>query len=62
MIGDESREQLVVGKTKAQLQKTFGHLPSPAEVSSYLNACYQHSAWKNRDAFFIRKSLFVGYL
>jgi hypothetical protein len=56
MIGDASREQLVVGKTKAQLQEKFGYLANPAEASPYLKACYQDSSWKNRDALFIRKS------
>ena len=56
MIGDTSREKLVVGKTKSQLQERFDYLSTPADVSPYLRGCYQNSSWKNRDALFIRKS------
>jgi hypothetical protein len=56
MIGDASRERLVVGKTRAQLQKKFGYLTNLTGASSYLKACYQHSAWENRDVLFIRNS------
>jgi hypothetical protein len=54
MIGDGSRERLVVGKTKVQLRDKFGYLLTPADVSQYLRGCYQTSAWKDRDALFIR--------
>ena len=56
MIGDGSRERLVVGKTKVQLREKFGYLLSPAEVSPYLRGCYQTSPWKDRAALFIRNS------
>jgi hypothetical protein len=56
MIGDASREKLVVGKTRAQLQERFGYLSKPADVSPYLRGYYQNSSWKNRDVLFIRKS------
>src|SRR6266481_3869356 len=36
MIGDGSREKLVVGKTKVQLREKFGYLSKPADVSPYL--------------------------
>jgi hypothetical protein len=55
MIGDASRERLVVGKTRAQLRERFGYLSTLADVSPYLRNCYQGSAWKDRDALFIRK-------
>ena len=56
MIGDRSREKLVIGKTKVQLREKFGYLSTAADVSPYLRACYQDSAWKDRDALFIRMS------
>lgn len=56
MIGDASREKLVLGKTKTQLRETFRYLSTPADVSPYLRGCYQDSVWKDRDALFIRKS------
>lgn len=56
MVGDASRDKLVVGKTKSQLQERFGYLSTPAEVSPYLRRCYQDSSWKNQNALFIRNS------
>jgi hypothetical protein len=56
MIGDGSREKLVIGKSKVQLREKFGYLSTPADVSQYLRRCYQTSAWKDRDALFIRNS------
>jgi hypothetical protein len=56
MMGDGSREKLVIGKTKVQLREKFGYLSTPADVSQYLRVCYQMSAWKNSDALFIRNS------
>ena len=56
MIDDASREKLVVGKTRTQLRERFGYLSTPADVSPYLRGSYQDSAWKDRDALFIRKS------
>jgi hypothetical protein len=56
MIGDASRENLVVGQTRAQLRERFGYLSTLVDVSPNLRACYQDSAWKDRDALFIRKS------
>jgi hypothetical protein len=59
MIGDGSREKLVIGKTKVQLPEKFGYLSTPADVAQYLRGCYQTSVWKQRDALFIRKSSWV---
>src|ERR1700685_2283719 len=56
MIGDGNREKLVIGKSKVQLREKFGYLSTPADVSQYLRGCYQTSAWKDRDALFIRNS------
>ena len=56
MIGDQGRKELVVGKTKSQLQERFGYLLTPADASPYLRDCYRDSSWKNRDVLFIRKS------
>jgi hypothetical protein len=59
MIGDASRDTLVIGKTKAQLRERFGYLQTAAEASQYLRGCYQDSAWKNRDVLFIRNSPYM---
>jgi hypothetical protein len=56
MIGDASREKLVLGKTKAKLREKFGYLSTLSEVSPYLKGCYQNSGWKGTDVLFIRKS------
>ena len=56
MIGDGNREKLVIGKTKVQLRERFGYLLTPENTSQYLRGCYQTSAWKDRDALFIRNS------
>jgi hypothetical protein len=56
MVGDPSRDKLVVGKTKTQLRDRFGLLLSPAEASPYLRGCYQNSSWKDRDVLFIGQS------
>jgi hypothetical protein len=56
MIGDGSSDELVVGKTRAQLRERFGYLSTPADVSQYLRNCDQNSSWKGREVLFIRKS------
>jgi hypothetical protein len=59
MVGDPSRDKLVVGKTKAQLRNRFGSLLSPAEASAYLRGCYENSSWKDRDVLFIGQSAWM---
>lgn len=57
MIGDEHREELVVGKKKTDIRNRFGSLLAPTQVSPYLRKCYQQSAWKNKaDVLFIGQS------
>lgn len=56
MIGDPSRDKIVIGKTKLQLQNRFGYLLTPVDASQYLRGCYQNSPWRDRDVLFIRKS------
>lgn len=56
MIGDASREKLVLGKTKARLREKFGYLSTLSEASPYLRGCYQDSSWKGKDVLFIRES------
>ena len=56
MIGDASREKLVLRKTKAKLREKFGYLSTLSEASPYLRGCYQNSGWKGTDVLFIRKS------
>ena len=55
MVGDIGRGELVVGKTKAQLQKKFGYLKSPFETGTYMNGCYLESPWKGQDVLVIRE-------
>lgn len=54
MIGDISREKLVLGKTRTQLQKKFGYLTSPSDAHPYMKASYLESPWKDRDVLLIR--------
>ena len=56
MIGDPSRDDLVIGKTKGQIRDRFGSLLSPAEATPYLRACYLSSDWRHREVLFIRTS------
>lgn len=56
MIGDPSRDKLVLGKTKGQLRDRFGFLVPPAEASAYLRTCYESSGWKGKDVLFIRRT------
>jgi hypothetical protein len=56
MVGDRSRDKLVVSKTKGQLRDKFGSLLSPGEASPYLRGCYHDSAWKDREVLFIAQS------
>ena len=56
MIGDPRRDELVVGKTKAQLRDRFDLLLSPADASPYLRGCHRDSAWKGMDVVFIGRS------
>jgi|SRR5271166_1795525 len=56
MIGDSSREKLVLGKTKVELQERFGYLSTLSETSPYLKGCYENSHWQGADVLFIRKS------
>lgn len=55
MIGDIGRDRLIVGKTKAQLQKKFGYLKSPLGAGTYMNGCYLESPWKGQDVLLIRE-------
>jgi hypothetical protein len=54
MIGDIGRDKLVVGKTKAQLQKKFGYLVVPSGAHPYMKSCYLESPWQDRDVLLIR--------
>jgi hypothetical protein len=56
MVGDRYRNTLVIGKTRAELEKKFGYLLSPDRASDYLNSCYQTSSWRGREVMFLRKS------
>jgi hypothetical protein len=41
MIGDQNREDLILGKTEPELERRFGHLLSSSEIPTYLRHCYQ---------------------
>jgi hypothetical protein len=56
MVGDAGRDKLVVGKTKEQIEKRFGHLLAPDEASPYLRSCYLNSDWKDRSVLFISQN------
>jgi hypothetical protein len=56
MVGDRGRDELVVGKSKAQLRNKFGYLLTSADASEYLRGCYQNSDWKGKQVLFIRQS------
>jgi hypothetical protein len=56
MVGDAHRDELVLGKTKSQLQERFGPLVPLADASPYLRGCYENSARKGKDVLFIAKS------
>ena len=56
MIGDDHRDKLVIGKTKAEVRDRFGSLLAPSQVSPYLRSCYQNSPWKDNDVLFIDQS------
>jgi hypothetical protein len=56
MIGDAYRNDLVVGKTKAQLRDRFGFLLTLADTTPYNRGCYQDSSLKDKNVLFIRQS------
>ena len=56
MIGDAHRDELVVGKTRAQLEEKFGYVLTRDQVAPYLRGCIQTSPWKDRNVLFIRSS------
>jgi hypothetical protein len=56
MVGDAGSDKLVVGKTKEQIEKRFGHLLAPDEASPYLRSCYLNSDWKDRSVLFISQN------
>jgi hypothetical protein len=55
MIADAHRDDIVVGRTKAQLRNRFGHLLTLAEATPYNRGCYQQY-WKGKDVLFIRQT------
>jgi|SRR6516164_3928264 hypothetical protein len=54
MVGDLGRDTLVVGKTKAQLQKALEYLKSPPDADAYMKGCYLESPWKDQDVLVVR--------
>jgi hypothetical protein len=55
MIGDASRNELVIGKTETQLRGRFGYLLPVSEVSQYLRGCYEEY-WNGKRVVFLRDS------
>jgi hypothetical protein len=53
MIGDPKRDELVVGKTKAQLRARFGELLTTEDASSYFRWSHEASSWKGRTVLFL---------
>ena len=56
MIGDAHRDELVLGKTKAQLEKKFGYTLTREQITPYLRGCSQAPPWRDRNVLFIRRS------
>jgi hypothetical protein len=56
MIGDTARDELIIGKTKAQIQNKFGILMPPAEAAPYYKNYYENSPWKSMEALYIDHS------
>ncbi len=56
MVGDRSRDKLVVGKTEAELRSRFGYLLPLADTTDYNKMCYESSDWKGSKVLFIRDS------
>lgn len=54
MIGDQTRDCLVLGRSRSQLRDKFGYLVSFREASPYLRSCA--SAVAEKDILFIRRS------
>jgi hypothetical protein len=55
MVGDADRDNLVVGRTKEQLENRFGNLLTPEQVSEYYRNGY-NLGWKGKDVLFIKNS------
>lgn len=56
MIGDNNRDDLVIGRTSSELQRRFGFLRGRGEVSSYLRLYSQSPPWRDKEVLFIRAS------
>jgi hypothetical protein len=54
MIGDGTRDRLVLGKSRRQLQGRFGYLVTSSEASPYLRKC--SGTFAASDILFIRRS------
>jgi hypothetical protein len=59
MVEDSHRDELVVRKTRRQLEKKFGYLLAREQATAYLRECLQDSPWKDRDILFIRSSAWM---
>jgi hypothetical protein len=56
MVGDPQRDELVLGKSKEELQSKFGYLIPLPQTTSYIKTCYQEQGMRYGDVMFIRNS------
>jgi hypothetical protein len=56
MILDAHRDELVLGKTRADLATRFGYVTSLAEASDYIKYCYNNSDYLGKQVLFLRRS------
>ena len=57
MIGDPKRDNLVIGKTRQEIEARFGRLLNPDEVAPYFRDYYlSNEIWRHKQAAFIKDS------
>jgi hypothetical protein len=56
MIGDRHRDNLVIGKTREDLNRKFGQLRSPPEAAEYYRKAYEEGPYHGLDVSFLRGS------
>jgi hypothetical protein len=56
MVGDVHRDDLVIGKTEAELIKKFGYVTPMSQADEYNDYCYRTSGRPLQPALILRKS------
>ena len=56
MRGDSHARQLVIGKSREQLTRTFGRLLSPDEAGGYFRSAYLGGPYSHEQVAFLRTS------